>query len=54
MTLGGCFLEGDSFQLTGGDAMEYITLNDLVQIGIFLTGFTMMIIRIISFFHKKK
>ena len=34
--------------------MSYITLNDLLQIGIFLVGFTAMIFSIISFFQKKK
>ena len=34
--------------------MGYITLNDLLQIGIFLVSFTAMIFSIISFFQKKK
>ena len=34
--------------------MGYITLNDLLQIGIFLVSFTAMILSIISFFGKKK
>ena len=34
--------------------MSYITLNDLLQIGIFLVSFTAMIFSIISFFQKKK
>lgn len=34
--------------------MNYITLSELVQIGMFLTAFTVMIFSIISFFLKKK
>ena len=30
--------------------MNYITLSDLIQIGIFLAAFTVMIFSIISFF----
>ena len=40
----------------GGEAV-YITLDNLIQIGIFLTGFTVMIFSIISFvinFTNKK
>ena len=41
----------------GGEAV-YITLDNLIQIGIFLTGFTVMIFSIISFvinfINKKK
>lgn len=42
--------------LKGGEAV-YITLDNLIQIGIFLTGFTVMIFSIISFvinFTNKK
>ncbi len=38
--------------LKGGEAV-YITLSDLIQIGIFLTAFTVMIFTIISFYKKK-
>ena len=38
--------------LKGGEAV-YITLSDLIQIGIFLTAFTVMIFTIISFNKKK-
>ena len=38
--------------LKGGGAV-YITLNDLTQIGIFLTAFTVMIFTIFSFNKKK-
>lgn len=41
-----------------GDEAVYITLDNLIQIGIFLTGFTVMIFSIISFvinfINKKK
>ena len=42
--------------LKGGEAV-YITLDNLIQIGIFLTGFTVMIFSVISFvinFTNKK
>ena len=42
--------------LKGGEAV-YITLSDLIQIGIFLTAFTVMLFSIISFvmnFTNKK
>ena len=39
--------------LKGGEVV-YITLDNLIQIGIFLTGFTVMIFNIISFFINKK
>jgi len=38
--------------LKGGEAV-YITLSDLIQIGIFLTAFTVMIFTIFSFNKKK-
>ena len=38
--------------LKGGGAV-YITLDNLIQIGIFLTGFTVVIISILSFNKKK-
>lgn len=34
--------------------MEYITLNDLTQIGIFLVAFAAFIVKAVSFFYKKK
>ncbi len=34
--------------------MEYITLGDLTQIGIFLVAFAALIIKASSFFNKKK
>ncbi|EDS00568.1 hypothetical protein EUBSIR_01488 [[Eubacterium] siraeum DSM 15702] len=39
--------------LKGGEAV-YITLDNSIQIGIFLTEFTVMIFSIISFFINKK
>ena len=38
--------------LKGGEAV-YITLDNLIQIGIFLTGFTAVILSILSFNKKK-
>lgn len=32
----------------------YITLNNLIQIGIFLTGFTVMLLGLLSFIKKKQ
>ena len=37
----------------GGEALMYITLDNLLQIGIFLTGYTLMVLGFLSF-HKKK
>ena len=34
--------------------MEFVSLNDLLQIGIFLVGYTALIFSIVSFFQKKK
>ena len=38
--------------LEGGEAV-YITLDNLIQIGIFLTGFATVILSILSFNKKK-
>ena len=33
--------------------LMYITLDNLIQIGIFLTGFTVMLLGLLSFIKKK-
>ena len=56
-TIGGQFISRKcKSTLKGGEAV-YITLDNLIQIGVFLTGFTVMIFSIISFvinFTNKK
>ena len=37
----------------GGKAMEYITLSDLVQIGIFMCSFILVILKILSSYKRK-
>ena len=52
-TIGGQFISRKCLStLKGGEAV-YITLSDLIQIGIFLTAFTVMIFTIFSFNKKK-
>ena len=52
-TIGGQFISRKcESALKGGEAV-YITLDNLIQIGIFLTGFTAVILSILSFNKKK-